>query len=47
VPTELRSFIPLNARLAQQWRPITRRKPPPPDADAWARAEIKRHLLQE
>lgn len=40
-------FLDINARLAAAWPTITKRKPPPPDADDWAKVEDKRHLLDE
>ncbi|MBI3156457.1 MAG: ferredoxin family protein [Burkholderiales bacterium] len=35
VPEGIRAFIELNARLAPQWAPITRRKQPLADAELW------------
>jgi len=45
VPAEQRDFIPLNAELARQWKPIIERKPALPDADEWAKAKVKRGEL--
>ena len=45
VPPEQRDFIPLNAELAAQWKPIIEKKPAPPDADEWAKAKDKRGEL--
>jgi ferredoxin len=48
VPPAQRDFIEWNARLARnpEWRPITRRKPPPPDHAQWAAISDKRALLR-
>ena len=45
VPDDQREFLELNARLAREWPVIARRKPPPPDADAWRGRPGKRRLL--
>jgi ferredoxin len=47
VPGDQQDFIGLNAELARRWKPIIKRKPALPDAEAWAavtdkRAELKR-----
>jgi ferredoxin len=47
VPGDQQGFIGLNAELARRWKPIIKRKPALPDAEAWAavtdkRAELKR-----
>mgnify|MGYP005817935335 FL=1 len=47
VPADQQEFIELNARLSQQWPPITQRKEPLPDADRWAGVPDKRKLLEE
>jgi ferredoxin len=39
-------FLGINADLAKKWPRIVARKKALPDADAWAAAESKRHLLQ-
>ena len=39
-------FIPLNAELASQWKPITRSKPALPDAEEWAQVDDKRGELK-
>jgi ferredoxin len=41
VPADQRDFTPLNAALAQHWKPITRTKLALPDADEWAKIEKK------
>ena len=46
VPPDQRAFTPLNAELAQQWKPITRTKLALPDADEWAKIERKLDHLQ-
>lgn len=46
VPADQRGFIPLNAELAREWKPITRTKLALPDADAWAKIEKKLDQLQ-
>ena len=46
VPEGQRSFIGLNAELSRHWKPIVVTKAPPPDADAWAQVNDKRHLLE-
>lgn len=45
VPADQRDFIALNAELARVWKPITRVKPAPPDAEQWAKVRDKRALL--
>jgi ferredoxin len=47
VPDAQKEFTALNAELAKQWKPIIERKPAPPDADAWAKVEDKKHMLQK
>jgi len=46
VPGDQQDFIPLNAELAVQWKPITRRKPALPDAEAWREVTGKRGELE-
>lgn len=46
VPESQRAFIALNAELAAKWPALLERKPAPDDADAWARKEGKKDLLQ-
>jgi ferredoxin len=46
VPPAQRQFIALNAELAKLWPAITERKPPPADADEWAKVAQKLQLLQ-
>jgi ferredoxin len=46
VPGDQQDFTPLNAELAQLWKPITRTKQALADADAWAKVDDKRALLQ-
>ncbi|MDO9401748.1 MAG: ferredoxin family protein [Polaromonas sp.] len=46
VPRGQRDFTALNAELARQWKPITRSKLAPPDADEWASVKFKRAELQ-
>ncbi|MEJ6001135.1 ferredoxin FdxA [Paucibacter soli] len=46
VPAGQRDFIPLNAELARQWKPITKAKPALPDAEAWRDVEDKRAQLK-
>ena len=46
VPPEQRHFTPLNAELAKLWKPIVERKGAPADADEWAKAKDKAHLLE-
>lgn len=46
VPNEQQAFIAWNAELAAQWPRITRRKPPLPGADEWAKVSDKRSLLE-
>ena len=41
VPGDQQHFTPLNAELAQVWKPITRTKLALPDADEWSRIESK------
>lgn len=46
-PADQLDFLPINARLAARWKPITRGKGALPDADTWAQVQDKRHLLDE
>ena len=46
VPKDQRSFTPLNAELARQWKPITRTKLALPDAHEWAKIEKKLDQLE-
>lgn len=46
VPGDQQDFTPLNAELAQVWKPITRTKVGLPDADKWAQVVGKRAELQ-
>jgi ferredoxin len=47
VPDNQRHFIALNAELVQAgWRPITKKKDPLPDADAWNGKTDKLNLLE-
>ena len=46
VPKDQLDFIPLNAELASQWKPITRSKPALPDAEEWAKIDAKRSELK-
>jgi ferredoxin len=46
VPADQRDFTPLNAELAQVWKPITKTKPALPDADEWAAVKDKRGELK-
>lgn len=47
VPESQRAFIALNAELAKVWQPITERKSPPDDADAWLGKPDKKQLLEK
>ena len=46
VPDGQAEWIALNRELAAGWKPILERKPAPADADAWAQAKEKKHLLE-
>jgi len=46
VPGSQQDFIPLNAELAQVWKPITRTKGSLPDAEEWRTVSDKRDELQ-
>ncbi|MEO8936334.1 MAG: ferredoxin FdxA [Burkholderiaceae bacterium] len=46
VPGNQQDFTSLNAELARSWKPITRMKKPPSDADAWASITDKRDQLE-
>jgi ferredoxin len=46
VPADQQDFTPLNAELARLWKPITRTKAAPPDADAWSKVNAKRRELK-
>ncbi|MBX3623076.1 MAG: ferredoxin family protein [Rhizobacter sp.] len=41
VPGDQQHFIPLNAELAREWKPITRTKLALPDAEEWAKVASK------
>jgi len=45
LPQHQRHFIQLNAELSQQWRTITKRIAPMPDAEQWRDVEGKSKLL--
>jgi ferredoxin len=45
VPAGQQAWTAINAELAPKWPAITRSKPAPPDADAWAGVKDKRALL--
>ena len=47
VPDEQKAFKALNAELSKQWQPITTSKPPPADADDWAKVKAKKNLLEK
>jgi ferredoxin len=47
IPAGQQEFIELNARLSQQWPPITQRKDAAEGADQWAGVPDKRKLLEE
>ena len=46
VPKDQRDFIPLNAELAQTWKPITRTQPALRDAETWSKVQEKRDRLE-
>lgn len=46
LPQAQRHFAKLNAELAKLWKPITEKKPAPPDADQWRGVPDKLSLLQ-
>ena len=39
-------FLPLNAELSRRWPVITKKKPPPDDADEWRNRPNKRAFLE-
>ena len=45
VPAGQEDFIPLNAELAKQWKPIIERKDSLPEAEAWSTVTDKRDKL--
>jgi len=45
VPGNQQDFIPLNAELAQNWKPITRTKKALPEAEEWRAVAAKRDQL--
>jgi len=45
VPAGQEDFIPLNAELAKQWKPIIERKDALPEAEAWSSVTDKRDKL--
>ncbi|MBW7860298.1 MAG: ferredoxin family protein [Rhodocyclaceae bacterium] len=46
LPESQREYLELNAQLALQWPVITEVKASLPDAEQWAEAAQKRHLLE-
>ncbi|HEX8011116.1 MAG TPA: ferredoxin FdxA [Casimicrobiaceae bacterium] len=46
VPNDQKDFILLNQELAKVWKPIVEKKPPPADADEWAKVKDKVALLE-
>jgi ferredoxin len=47
VPENQRAFIQLNKELAKEWKPITEKKPAPPDADEWKEVKDKIQYLEK
>ena len=47
VPEKYQTFLELNAELSKKWPVITRIKPAPPDADAWANVDDKLQYLEK
>lgn len=47
LPEKYKQYAQLNAKLADNWPNITKRKAPPADADQWAKVDEKLHLLEE
>jgi ferredoxin len=45
LPAEQQEWTAINADLSPAWPAITRKKPPPPDADRWAAVKDKREHL--
>ena len=46
VPVDQQTFIELNAELAKVWPMISKKKPPPADADEWVLVEDKLQYLE-
>jgi ferredoxin len=46
VPRDQQPFTALNAELARAWKPITRARPPLPDAEAWRDVPSKLHEMK-
>ena len=46
VPDSQRGWIELNKKLAVHWPTLMQRKPPPADADVWAKVKDKKSLLE-
>lgn len=46
LPHEQKEFLAINAELAKIWKPITKRKEPLPEADAWKDKPNKRNLIE-
>jgi ferredoxin len=46
VPLAQLHFTPLNAQLSPRWPVILNVKAALPDADEWAKVQVKEHLLQ-
>jgi ferredoxin len=48
VPPDQQHFVPLNAELAKEWKPIIVKKPAMPDADRWGQVTDKlKELIRE
>lgn len=47
VPEKYKDYLEINARLSKKWPNLSHKKAAPPDADAWAKVEDKRELLEE
>ena len=45
LPSDQQDWTAINAELSPAWPAITRKKPPPPDADQWAAVKNKREHL--
>ncbi len=46
VPEGQAHFIALNVELARAWKPIVKKKAPPPDAEEWDNVKDKLDLLE-
>lgn len=47
LPQDQQDYLEINARLAKEWKTITKKESPMPDADEWAKVVGKKHLIDQ